>query len=760
MAYKLLIVESPAKAKTIGRYLGKEYKIAASVGHIRDLPSSTLGVRVDKNFQARYVTMPGKEKVVKELKQLSEAASEIIIATDPDREGEAIGWHLTKVLKLDEGAACRVRFNEITAPAIRAAVAKPSHIDIDLVNAQQARRILDRLVGYELSPLLWEKVKRGTSAGRVQSVATRLIVDREDEIRNFKSEEYWTIAADLETQSKESFRAQYQGYLEKNKLKKHRPKNQTEVEEILAELKSAEFTVHDLRKGSKKRRPYAPFTTSTLQQEASRRLYYSSKKTMMLAQQLYEGVEIRGQGQTSLVTYIRTDSVRISTEAQKEAKNYIEKSYGSAYLAKKARFYKNKSQSQDAHEAIRPAHFDLPPSAVQDSLSRDLFRLYELIWNRFMASQMADAEIDTLVIDSIAASRIFRSSGERVRFKGFLAAYGDPISKTSKTDSKADDDEDMKVENLPELTVSERLKLQKLDPRQKFTLPPARYTEASLIREMERLGIGRPSTYAPTINTIVDRAHYVEKEERSLRPTELGETVTRLLIANFPEIVDTSFTADMEGWLDQVETGDEDWVKILSNFYPPFHEKIEHARETIQKEASRVEPVGEPCPECGADLVYREGRYGKFIACSKFPDCRYSRPIKVYVEGHCPLCQSKLLELKSKRGKIFYVCEKENDPKCEFISWDLPIDGKNCPICGSYMELHKMRGRGKAQPRCSNSDCETRKRGAKSKLKISEEATEGSETSDEVVETKTSASRRSKKSTPSASPAQADDANE
>ena len=709
MAYTLLIVESPAKAKTIGRYLGDSYRISASIGHVRDLPPSTLGVNVKAGFKPRYVTMRGKESVVRELKAYAAEADSVIIATDPDREGEAIGWHLANILKLDEDAVCRVRFNEITKPAILKAVEQPDRINMDLVNAQQARRILDRLVGYELSPLLWDKVKRGTSAGRVQSVATSLIVAREEEIQNFKPEEYWMIAAEFLTEEQKSLLANYYGQRCEGKLKAQKLKTQAEAQAVLDAVEGKDFELSGLRRGEKKRNPYGPFTTSTLQQEASKRLNFSSSKTMRIAQQLYEGLEIQGQGQTSLVTYIRTDSMRVSAEAQAAAKAYILEHFGSEYLPPKPRFYGNKSQAQDAHEAIRPAHFDLPPSAVATSLDRDQLHLYELIWNRFMASQMASAVIDTLSLDIEANTHVFRATGEFLIFDGFLRVYKD--LKRSEEDKRADGDADEAAtdssdQRLPEVHLHERLTAKEIKGQQKFTIPPPRYTEASLIKRMEALGIGRPSTYAPTIKTVMDR-HYIEKDRRSLFPTDLGIRVTRFLTMHFPQIVSTDFTAKMEASLDQVESGEQDWIEMLDHFYQPFHERVEETRASAQELKAEAVKIGERCPECGGELIRREGRFGDFIGCENFPTCHYTRQILNYTGSHCPKCASPIVQMKSKRGRIFYVCDKSKDANCDFISWNEPVDGPPCPHCGSHLEkLSQYRGQqGKVTIQCSNPEC-------------------------------------------------------
>ena len=548
MSKNLVIVESPAKAKTIGRYLGKEYKIAASVGHIRDLPSSTMGVDVRRDFKPTYINMRGKEKVIRELKDLAESADRVYIATDPDREGEAIAWHIAKVLNIDLNDDCRISFNEITEKAIKNAIMSPRKIDIDLVNAQQARRILDRLVGYELSPLLWSKVRKGLSAGRVQSVATKLVVDREKEIEAFVPEEYWNINAELTPKNTSfPFKARYHGEKKNGKIEKVKISSKEETDALLSRIKNGEYSVDSVKKGRKHRQPFAPFTTSTLQQEASRRISFTSRKTMSVAQQLYEGVEISGQGQVALVSYIRTDSVRVSDEAMTAARRLIAEKYGEKYLPKSPRKYSNKNSAQDAHEAIRPAHFELDPESIKSSLSVDQYRLYKLIWDRFLASQMSSAEVDTVSLDVICQHSIFRAQGETIQFQGFLAAYADVAEETN------DDDKNVKAK-LPDLTDGQALDLIDIKSEQKFTLPPARFTEATLIKTLEEKGIGRPSTYAPTISTILER-NYIDKKGKIIYPTELGKVVTLLLSENFTEIVDVSFTADMESKLDEIEVG-------------------------------------------------------------------------------------------------------------------------------------------------------------------------------------------------------------
>lgn len=715
MSKNLVIVESPAKARTIGRYLGPEYKIAASVGHIRDLPSSTMGVDVTDNYRPQYTNMKGKEKVIRELKDLAKAADNILLATDPDREGEAIAWHVAQILSVDPATPCRISFNEITAPAVKKAVAEPRPLDMDLINSQQARRILDRLVGYELSPLLWKKVKTGLSAGRVQSVATRLVVQREREITAFKPEEYWLLTAWLKQEEKAApFRARYHGEIVDGKVKKTKLSNKEATDAVITSLADKEFFVWQLRKRKRQRQPAAPFTTSTLQQEAARYLSFTARRTMQVAQQLYEGVDLAGSGPTALVTYIRTDSVRVSEEAEQEARRHIETKFGPDYLPKTVRRFKNKNKSQDAHEAIRPAHFDLDPDSIKDQLKPEQFRLYRLIWDKFMASQMAAAVIDTVTADLAAGSHVFRVTGETVLFPGFLAQYG--VQLVDQEKEASEEEEEAGKEKLPELKQDEKLLLEKLEPQQKFTLPPPRYTEASLIKAMEEKGIGRPSTYAPTVSTILDRL-YVEKTGRHLVPTELGKAVTGLLEEHFTDIVDVSFTARMEADLDTVEAGEQDWVSLLDGFYPSFHKLIKQA-ETIDRVKIADIPTGEKCPECqDGDLVIKEGRFGKFIACTGYPECRYTRNIENAVKGKCPLCGSGLVSRVSKKYKSnFYTCDKKGtDPECPFISWDLPIEGQNCETCGTYMVWKRYRGR--SFPKCGNRDCPTNQKKPKPEKK-------------------------------------------
>ena len=729
MSKNLVIVESPAKAKTIGRYLGKDYRITASVGHIRDLPSATLGVDVKHQYKPMYINMKGKEKVIHELKEMASQADRIYIATDPDREGEAIAWHIAQILKIDDQSPCRISFNEITEPALKHAVEHPRAIDMDLVNSQQARRILDRLVGYELSPLLWKKIKKGTSAGRVQSVATRMIVEREREILAFKPEEYWLLTAWLHKQPTDPlFRARYHGKIKDAKVSKVKLIDQAGTQAIVDDIKGRTFQVWQVKKGNKHRTPGPPFTTSTLQQEASRFLGFTSKRTMSVAQQLYEGVDLPGMGAMALVTYIRTDSVRISTEATEEARHYILDKYGKSYLPSSARGFKNRNSAQDAHEAIRPAHFELNPESIRDQLSFDQFRLYKLIWDKFIASQMAAASIDTVVADLAAGSHVFRAQGETVVFPGFLAQYGVQLVDQEAEDDKDQADAENAKEKLPELNAGETLLLDRLLPEQKYTQPPARYTEATLIKAMEEKGIGRPSTYAPTISTIQDRL-YVEKDKKFLLPTELGKTVTVLLEEQFNNIVDVAFTAKMEEKLDTVEAGQQGWIELLDQFYPPFHEQVV-AAEGIERVKIPDVLTGEKCPDCHeGDLVVKEGRFGKFVACSRYPECKYTKNVEVVARGKCPLCGSGLLTRTSKKykGSQFYTCDKlGNNPECPFISWDLPIDGKVCETCGTYMVWKRYKGR--SYPRCGNKECPTNHRKTKD---AGEKAADKEQTGDE-----------------------------
>lgn len=712
----LVIVESPAKAKTISRYLGENFSIKASVGHIRDLPASTLGVDVKNAYQPLYVTMKGKEKVVKELKLAKETAEEILIATDPDREGEAIAWHLSKVLKIDPLSPCRVTFNEITKKTVQEAIQQPRSIDLNLVDAQQARRILDRLVGYELSPLLWKKIQKGLSAGRVQSVATRMIVDREEEIERFIPEEYWHLDYQFKTDKDEVFWARYYGELENDKVKKNILKQKDIVQHIQKDCQNDGFKILSVDEKEKKRSPYAPYTTSTLQQDATRRLSFSSRKTMSIAQQLYEGVDLGELGLTALVTYIRTDSVRISNEAMHEARNIIEKNYGVKFLSPKPRFYKNKNASQDAHEAIRPAHFDLEPKKIQAYLSTDQFKLYSLIWQRFLMSQMADARLSNTTVDIEQKKHVFRITDELVKFPGFLFLQEQASKKIQEKDLEENEEQEgvdniLASASLSHISINTKIQALNFKHEQKFTKPPARYNEASLIKALEEAGIGRPSTYAPTISTVLDRK-YASKEQKQLVPTELGTRVTRLLKEHFPSIVNIQFTASMENELDTVEQGERNWVSILDEFYPSFHALVEKSAEDTKSYKSPVQELEEACPICGHTLILREGRFGQFIACSNFPSCKYTRNVQEDIPAHCPRCGSRLESRRTKKGSVFYVCAKDaGDPNCDFTSWYLPIDGQSCPYCSSHMVLKKF-GR-RIYPSCSNLACPSLKKNQK-----------------------------------------------
>lgn len=687
MANNLVIVESPAKANTIGKFLGKDYKILASVGHVRDLPKSQIGVDVDKNFEPKYITIRGKGDVINKLKKEAKNAQKVFLATDPDREGEAISWHLANLLNIDNKDKCRITFNEITKNAVKNAIKAPRQIDMHLVDAQQARRVLDRIVGYKISPLLWRKVRKGLSAGRVQSVATRLICDREEEIEKFIPEEYWTIAARLTKQkSSQPFEAKFFGYSE-DKLEL---KDEKQVRGILKELEGKKYTVQKVKKSEKKKAPAPPFTTSTLQQEAARRLGYPTKKTMIIAQQLYEGIEVKGHGAVGLVTYIRTDSTRISTEAQQEAKTFIGQKYGEKYLPEETRTFKNKSASQDAHEAIRPTYVTMEPDEIKESLSNDQYKLYKLIWGRFVASQMASAVYDTVMADVEAAKYIFKANGSKIKFAGYMAVY---------IEGKDDETEDSEV-TIPELKEGEQLDLKKLEEKQHFTQPPQRYTEATLVKILEEKGIGRPSTYAPIITTILARG-YVEKEKKFLLPTELGRIVNDLMKNYFKDIVDVQFTAQMEKKLDDVEEGSKKWVEIMSEFYAPFIEVLKVADDAIGHIDIPDEVTDILCEKCGRNMVIKTGRYGKFLACPGFPECRNARPILEEAGVNCPNCGGKVLFKKTKKGKRYLGCE--NNPNCKFMTWDMPAK-ENCPKCGNFL-VKKYSGR-KVQIKCSKEGCD------------------------------------------------------
>ena len=670
----LVIVESPAKAKTIGKYLGKDYEVKACMGHLRDLQKSKLSVDVDNDFEPVYKPIKGKEAIISDLKKSAKAADTVYLATDPDREGEAISWHLKSLLDLPDKKTKRVTFNEITKNVVRQSIENPRDIDQNLVDAQQARRILDRLVGYQLSPLLWKKIKRGLSAGRVQSVATRMVDDREREIENFKPEEYWTLDANLTGNDvkKLPFSARYHG---KNG-KKAELKSAAEVEAVVEETKNAVFTVKSVKRTDKNRSPSPPFTTSTMQQEASRKLSMTPRRTMAIAQQLYEGVDIEGEGTVGLITYMRTDSLRISDEAKKAAADYILSAYGESYLPPTPRVYKTKKNAQDAHEAIRPSMPELTPEQVKSSLTTDQYKLYRLIWERFIASQMADALMDTVSVDIDADNCLFKASGSTMKFDGFTVLYEET------RDNKGDKDKS-ENKNLPELHEGDALKLRALDGNQHFTQPPTRYSEASLIKAMEEYGIGRPSTYAPTITTITAR-NYVEREGKQLKPTVLGEVVTQLMKELFKNIVDVKFTAKMESDLDDVERGEKNWVQSLEQFYGDFSQTLKTAEEKMEGKRVKIpdEETDEVCEVCGKKMVIKIGRFGRFLACSGFPECTNTRKIVQEMPGCCPLCGGKMVLKKSKRGRSFYGCS--NFPECNFMTWNIPV-AEQCPQCGSTL---------------------------------------------------------------------------
>ncbi|APJ10871.1 MULTISPECIES: type I DNA topoisomerase [Bacillus] len=684
MADYLVIVESPAKAKTIERYLGKKYKVKASMGHVRDLPKSQLGVDTEHDFEPRYITIRGKGPVLKELKTAAKKAKKVYLAADPDREGEAIAWHLAHSLDLDLSSDCRVVFNEITKDAIKDSFKHPRMINMDLVDAQQARRILDRLVGYKISPILWKKVKKGLSAGRVQSVALRLIIDRENEINEFKPEEYWTIDGTF-LKGKESFEASFFGL----NGKKHPLKTKEDVKEILSKLKGSKFTVEKVTKKERKRNPAVPFTTSTLQQEAARKLNFRAKKTMMIAQQLYEGIDLGKEGTVGLITYMRTDSTRISNTAIEEVSAFIDQTYGKNFLNTTKRTAKKNENAQDAHEAIRPTSTLRKPADVKHVLSRDQLRLYKLIWERFVASQMAPAVLDTMSVDLDHNGLTFRANGSKVKFPGFMKVY---------VEGK-DDQLEEKDKMLPDLKEGDTVLSKDIEPEQHFTQPPPRYTEARLVKTLEELGIGRPSTYAPTLDTIQKRG-YVALDNKRFTPTELGEIVLNLIIEFFPEIINVEFTAKMEKELDSVEEGTIEWVRIIDSFYQDFAKRVEKAEAEMQEVEIEPEYAGVDCEECGHPMVYKMGRYGKFMACSNFPDCRNTKPIVKDIGVKCPSChEGNIVERKSKKRRIFYGCDRF--PECEFVSWDKPIERK-CPKCENMLVEKKLK-KG-VQVQCVNCD--------------------------------------------------------
>ncbi|MNW31845.1 DNA topoisomerase 1 [compost metagenome] len=668
MADSLVIVESPSKAKTIGKYLGSKYIVKASMGHIRDLPKSQIGVEVENDFNPKYITIRGKGSILKELKDARKKVKKVYLAADPDREGEAIAWHLAHALELDDTADCRVVFNEITKQAVKDAFKTPRKINMDLVNAQQARRILDRLVGYKISPLLWKKVKKGLSAGRVQSVAVKIILDRENEISEFVPEEYWTITAKLAIKDS-TFEAKFH----KLRGEKKELSSEADVQEVLEAIGKSSYKVRDVKEKERLRNPSPPFTTSSLQQEAARKLNFRASKTMSVAQQLYEGVDLGKEGTVGLITYMRTDSTRIAASAQEEAKELIIQKYGEAFVPETPRQYSKKAaNAQDAHEAIRPTSALRDPETVKPFMSREQFRLYKLVWERFMASQMASAIMDTLSVDIEAGETIFRAAGSKVRFPGFMKVYVE-----GNDDGKTEEDK-----LLPPLQPGDKLKKEAVEPKQHFTQPPPRYTEARLVKTLEELGIGRPSTYAPTLETIQKRG-YVAIEEKKFFPTELGELVIEQMEEFFPEILNVEFTANMEGDLDHVEEGEGNWVKVLSDFYESFEKRLEVAEEEMKEIEIKDEVSDVICDKCGSQMVYKLGRFGKFLACSAFPDCRNTKPIVKDIGINCPTCgEGHVVERRSKKGRIFYGCDRY--PECDFVSWDKPSI-KPCPSCSSLM---------------------------------------------------------------------------
>ena len=688
-AYKLVIVESPAKARTISKFLGRTYKVEASNGHVRDLPKSQLGVDIENGFDPKYITIRGRGEVLEKIRKEAKGAKSVILATDPDREGEAISWHLAHILGIDPQSACRVEFNEITEKTVKSSIKTPRKINMELVDAQQARRVLDRLVGYKISPLLWAKIKKGLSAGRVQSVATRMIVDREQEIETFEPEEYWHLAAKMRSGSQ----------LLTAKLysidgKRAQIENAQQAEDAKARIAQGGFTVRSVKRSERRKHPAAPFTTSNLQQEASRKLGFTTSKTMQIAQQLYEGVDIEGRGTLGLISYIRTDSVRLSDEAVAAARGAIENRYGAEFVPEKPVVYKGRKSAQDAHEAIRPSNIDLRPEDIKSSLSRDQFNLYKLVYLRFIACQMADAVYETQQIEIASDSGVvMRCTGEKMKFAGFTAVY----------EEGRDEPEEETAGGMMDVAEGGEAKVEDIDATQHFTQAPPRYTEASLVRALEEKGIGRPSTYAPTISTILARG-YVMREKKQLFPTELGVMITDMMKEYFTDIVDIAFTAGMEEQLDDVEEGTLEWKKVIEEFYGPFAKTLEHAEASIEKVEIKDEESDVVCDKCGAMMVYKLGRFGRFLACPNFPACRNTKAIQVELEAPCPKCGGKLLEKNSRKGRKFYGCE--HYPECDFVSWEMPV-ADSCPKCGSYMVLKRGR-KGETYHVCANEACRER----------------------------------------------------
>ncbi len=690
---KLIIVESPAKARTISKFLGKGYKVEASQGHVCDLPKSQIGVDVDNDFALKYITIRGRGEILNKIRKEARNASEIYLATDPDREGEAISWHLSHVLNMDETKPCRIEFHEVTKKAIQNALKSARQIDMGRVNAQQARRVLDRLVGYKISPLLWAKIKKGLSAGRVQSVATRMVVKREEEIEAFIPEEYWDISAKFNTFQAHGRKLQFNTRLYSLDGQKVAIANADDAEKAAERIRQAHFAVNSIKKGEKRKMPAAPFTTSSLQQEASRKLGFTTAKTMQVVQQLYEGIDLDGEGAQGIVTYIRTDSVRVSDEALAALRAYIPERFGAEYLPEKAIEYKGRKNAQDAHEAIRPTDIQRTPDSIKASLSKEQYNLYRLIYNRFLASQMMPALYETMTMEIAGSGVVMRFYGEHKSFAGFTSVY-----------EESTDDTVASAETiLPQLAEGDAVTLADVSSEQHFTQPPSRYTEASLVRMMEEKGIGRPSTYAPTITTIIARG-YVSREKKRLYPTELGRMVTSMMETYFKDIVDMEFTAELEDKLDKVEEGETDWKQILREFYPPFEKTLEIAEQQIEKVEVKDEPSDVPCDKCGAMMVYKMGRFGKFLACPNFPECRNTKPIVNYIEAPCPKCGARLMEKTSRKNRKFYGCEQY--PACDFVSWEKPVTEK-CPVCGSYM-VEKRGRKGEVWYLCANETCHHR----------------------------------------------------
>ena len=730
-AKNLVIVESPAKAKTIGKYLGPDYQVKASMGHLRDLPKSTLGVDVDGDFTPNYKPIKGKEDIIKDLKTAAKGSQTVYLATDPDREGEAISWHLKYLLELPDEKARRVTFNEITKKVVTDSIQHPRDIDQDLVDAQQARRVLDRIVGYQLSPLLWKKIRRGLSAGRVQSVAMRLVAEREKEIADFVPQEYWTLDASLKNHAGALFTAHYYG----KGGKKYEPSSEGDTQAIMDELRELPFTVSSVKRADKQRSPAPPFTTSTLQQEASRKLNMTPRRTMAIAQQLYEGVDITGEGTVGLITYMRTDSLRISAEAQAQAKTVICSRYGERYYPASTRAYKTKAGAQDAHEAIRPSDPALTPEQVKGDLTGEQYRLYRLIWSRFLASQMANAVYDSISVEIGAGDHSFRCSASNLKFAGYTAVY----------EESRDDDKEEKESPLPELAEGESVTLESFAPAQHFTQPPARYTDATLIRTMEENGIGRPSTYAPTVSTILDR-EYVIKEGKYLHITPLGQVVNDLMCQRFPNIVDVKFTARMEKKLDDVESGDVQWKDLIRQFYVPFHENLEQVEKDMEGVYLKVpdEVTEEKCDLCGRNMLIKSGRFGRFLACPGYPECKFTKPLVVEMPGRCPKCGGRILKKTSRNGYTYYGCDKF--PTCDFMTWDVPVKD-DCPVCGQTM--FKKAGRGFNKPFCANPACSNflpeDKRGYRRR-----KTADGAENAEGAAETAAAAEDTAKKTTKTA----------